>query len=293
MPKRSQQRPLALILNSFLSIILLSVAVQGQTRVARRGFAPEQRTANFFESLRKSPPQQFAFLRAMPKGADLHNHLSGAIYAESYILWAAKKGLCINTATFVLTQSPCTPDMELTPMTAALTDGVLYRQIIDAWSMRNWQYSGQSGHDRFFDTFSKFAPATYDQTGPMLAEVTARAARGQVLYLELMLTPDGGKSSDIGKKLEWSNDLQVMLDRLKAGGIEEAVTQSLKNLRDAEEQKNEILRCGTAQADPGCGVTVRYIFQVGRGSALSPVYAQMTAGFMLIASSSKPPPGGG
>jgi adenosine deaminase/adenosine deaminase CECR1 len=217
----------------------------------------------------------------MPKGADLHNHLSGAIYAESYILWAAKKGLCINTATFVLTQSPCTPDMELTPMTAALTDGVLYRQIIDAWSMRNWQYSGQSGHDRFFDTFSKFAPATYDQTGPMLAEVTARAARGQVLYLELMLTPDGGKSSDIGKKLEWSNDLQVMLDRLKAGGIEEAVTQSIKNLREAEEQKNEILRCGTAQADPGCGVTVRYIFQVGRGSALSPVYAQMTAGFML------------
>jgi hypothetical protein len=30
-----------------------------------------------------------AFLRQMPKGGDLHNHLSGAIYAESYIQWVA------------------------------------------------------------------------------------------------------------------------------------------------------------------------------------------------------------
>ena len=28
----------------------------------------------------------------MPKGGDLHSHLSGAVYAESYIQWAAAKG---------------------------------------------------------------------------------------------------------------------------------------------------------------------------------------------------------
>src|SRR5437016_14073205 len=38
----------------------------------------EQRTARHFESLCKSPPQLLAFLLAMPKGGDLHNHLSGA-----------------------------------------------------------------------------------------------------------------------------------------------------------------------------------------------------------------------
>ena len=50
----------------------------------------EQKTASYFESIRKSPPQQMAFLLKMPKGADLHNHLSGGIYAERYIEWAAE-----------------------------------------------------------------------------------------------------------------------------------------------------------------------------------------------------------
>jgi adenosine deaminase len=243
---------------------------------------PERRTAAAFESLRKSPPQQFAFLMQMPKGADLHNHLSGAIYAESFIQWAAEKGLCVNTTTLVLTQTPCKPNTDgFATMTTALTDGVLYRRIIDAWSMRNWQYSGQNGHDQFFDTFAKFGPATYNQTGRMLAEETARAARGQVLYLELMLTPDNGVSSQLGQTVGWNGNLQSTLDKLKAAGIAKAVTQGIESLRQAEQQKDELLKCGTPQADPGCSVTVRYVFQVGRGSALGPVYAQMVAGFML------------
>jgi hypothetical protein len=40
-----------------------------------------------------------AFLLKMPKGADLHNHLSGGIYAERYVQWAADKGLCVNNTT--------------------------------------------------------------------------------------------------------------------------------------------------------------------------------------------------
>jgi len=63
--------------------------------------------------------------------------------------------------------------------------------MIDAWSMRFWQYSGQSGHDHFFDAFTKFGAATYNRTGRMIAEVASHAARGHVIYLELMLTPDG------------------------------------------------------------------------------------------------------
>jgi hypothetical protein len=253
-----------------------------QATGASRGVTPEQRAAMFFESVRKAPPQQFAFLRQMPKGADLHNHLSGAIYAESFIQWAAEKGLCVNTTTFVLSQTPCEPNTAgFAPMTTALTNGVLYRQIIDAWSMRNWQYSGQNGHDHFFDTFGKFGPATYNQTGRMLAEEAARAARGQVLYLELMLTPDNGVSGQLGQTTGWNGDFQGTLDKLKTAGIANAVTQGVQNLRDAEKQKDELLKCGTPQADPGCGVTVRYVFQVGRGSALGSVYAQMVAGFML------------
>jgi hypothetical protein len=245
----------------------------------------EQRTAQRFEALRKSPPQQLAFLLKMPKGADLHNHLSGSVYAESYIQWAAENGLCVNNQTMTLSVPPpkstCDPKSDQSPASAALTNSVLYRQMIDAWSMRNWQLSGQSGHDHFFDAFGKFGPATYNQTGRMIADAASRAARGHVLYLELMLTPDGLMSGQIGQKVGWDGNTESTLSKLKSNGIAEAAAAGVKALQDAELQKDQLLKCGTAQADAGCAVTIRYIAQVSRGSSLGAVFAQMVTGFVL------------
>src|SRR5216683_1240826 len=249
----------------------------------------EQRTARYFESLRKSSPGLLAFLLKMPKGGDLHNHLSGAIYAESYIQWAADNGLCINTTTMALVAptppKKCDPNSEQPPASTALRNSGLYGRMIDAWSMRNWQLSGQSGHDHFFDTFGKFGVATYNQNGKMIADVAARAARGQVLYLELMLTPDGTTtgvmSSQIGEKVGWDGNFENTLNKLKSNGIDDAARIGIKNLQDAEAEKDRLLKCGTPQADAGCSVTVRYIAQVSRGAALGPVFAQMVTGFAL------------
>jgi adenosine deaminase len=49
----------------------------------------EQRTARYLDSVRKQPPLLLAFLRDLPKGGDLHNHLDGAIYAEDLVDFAA------------------------------------------------------------------------------------------------------------------------------------------------------------------------------------------------------------
>jgi adenosine deaminase len=228
----------------------------------------EQKTARYFESIRKSPPKLLAFLLKMPKGGDLHNHLSGAVYAESYIQWAAEKSLCVNRATMVLTKSPCDSALNQVTASSALSDAVLYRQMIDAWSMRYWQYSGQNGHDRFFDAFGKFGPANSGQTGKMLAEVASRAAKGHVIYLELMLTPDGGVSSQIGQKVGWNGSFENGLTALKQNGIAEAASAGIKALQDAEAEKNTLLKCGTPQEDAGCSVTIRYVSQVSRGAAL-------------------------
>jgi adenosine deaminase len=241
----------------------------------------EESTARYLESIRNSPPRQLAFFLKMPKGGDLHNHLSGAIYAESYIKWAAAKGLCVSSKTFVVAASPCDPGAAQVPMTNAMMDSVLYRQIIDAWSMRYWQYAGKNGHDQFFDAFLKFSVATYDQTGHMLAEAAARAARGEVSYLELMLTPDEGKSSQIGGVVGWDGSAESTLEKLRAANIAEAVTAAVKNLIAAQAEKNKLLKCGTAEADPGCVVTIRFVSQVSRGASLGAAYAQMVTGFML------------
>jgi adenosine deaminase len=302
---------------SLVLLLACALTLQAQGGPSKRSSALRSENAEgaarYFESIRKSPPQEWAFLLRMPKGGDLHNHLSGAIYAESYIQWASENGLCINTTNMALLAPPpptradpnspndvtaygrvnsvpppttgCDPKAGQQPASAALTNSNLYGQMIDAWSMRNWQLSGQSGHDHFFDTFVKFGPATWNQTGKMLAEAVSRAARGQVLYLELLLTPDGTStgvvSSQIGDKVGWDGNPESTLSKLKSNGIDTAATTGIKNLQDAEAEKDRLLKCGTTQADPGCAVTVRYIAQVSRGSALGAVFAQMVTGFAL------------
>jgi adenosine deaminase/adenosine deaminase CECR1 len=273
-------------------MLLWALAGQAQQVKLNALQTPEEKSARYFESIRKSPPQMLAFLLKFPKGGDLHSHLSGAIYAESYVDWAAQKGLCVNQTTMILSAPSATPCDQASgelAVSTALSNPVLYRKLIDAWSMRYWEYSGQNAHDQFFDSFVKFGAATWGQTGAMLAEVTSRAARGQVTYLELMLTPDEGKSSDIGKQVGWDEKfagplpdlLESTLTKLKAGGIDSAAEIGVKKLQEAEAEKDRLLKCGTADARPGCSVVIRYVAQVSRGSSLGQVFAQMVTGFAL------------
>src|SRR3954452_23760807 len=60
----------------------------------RPGKEAESRTAALFDSIRDNPARLVDFLRQMPKGGDLHSHLTGAIYAENYIALAARHNLC-------------------------------------------------------------------------------------------------------------------------------------------------------------------------------------------------------
>jgi len=291
--RRLSQKALFLNIVPLVTLLVFVVTLRAQSAPQARASweVAERKTARYFDSIRKSPPQQWAFMLRMPKGADLHNHLSGAVYAESYIQWAAESGLCVDIETMALLppqqSSRCEndPTSQQPPVSLALTNSVIYRTMIDAWSMRNWQLSGQSGHDHFFDAFGKFGPATYNQSARMLAEVVARAARGHVLYIELMLTPDGTStgvvSAQIGNKVGWDGDFENTLAKLKANGIDAATATGIQNLRDAEAEKDRLLKCGTPQSDPGCSVTIRYIAQVARNAPLGMVFAQMVTGFAL------------
>jgi adenosine deaminase len=280
--QRDPRQTIANVVATLAVLLMCTLGLRAQSVNNRNpGATAEQKTARHFESIRKSPPQLFAFLLQMPKGGDLHNHLSGSIYAESYVQWAASKGLCVTQGTMALSDPPCNQTTGQVPATNALSNAELYRQLLDSWSMRYWQFSGQNGHDHFFDAFGKFGAATYGQTAQMLAEVSSRAARGHVLYLELMLTPDGVMSTQIGRQVGWDGNFESTLGKLKRNGIESAAVAGVKALRDAEAEKDRLLKCGTPQADPGCSVTIRYISQVSRGAASGPVFAQMVTGFAL------------
>ena len=218
----------------------------------------------------------------MPKGGDLHNHLSGAVYAESYLSWAADDTVCLATATMSIVPAPCDASAGRPPAATVLQNSVLFNQAIDAMSMRHWDAS-LNGHDHFFATFGKFGPASA-KTGDMLAEVAARAAAEHVSYLELMLTPDGGVGTAHGLAAGWDSDFANMRDRLLAAGFRDAVVSAARGRLDqAEARERELLTCGTSQPDPGCRVTIRYISQVSRAGVRESVFAQMLAGFEVAA----------
>src|SRR5947209_6239419 len=247
----------------------------------------EQRTSKYFESIRKSPPVLEAFLREMPKGGDLHNHLSGAVYAESYLQYAIDDKLCIDRKALTFVQAPCDESQNRVPAEDALANPLLYRMIIDALSMRDFHpYSepglSESGEDHFFATFGRFGLVSRAHTGEMLAEVASRAGRQNVSYLELTIGLDR-VSAGLASKVGWIDDFDRMREKLTAAGIADAVGEIKKAIDQAEAEKNRLLACDdAARADAGCKVAIRYIHEVYRGTPKEQVFAEIMSGFAIV-----------
>jgi adenosine deaminase len=266
-------------------LVLLIVVWSDATVLAQSAASAEQRTARYFESTRRQPSLQLAFLRDVPKGGDLHIHLSGALYAENLIDYAASDNFCVDRTTAMLIAPPCDDScekyMSKPAIRCAYGDHVLYNSIVDAWSMRNWEAGEESGHDHFFATFDKFSLATSNHIGDALAEAAARAAEDHLQYLELMDTADALQSGQLGTKLGWDDDFARMREKLLLNGLKHIVTTTSQRLDDDENKMRSVLKCGTAEGSPGCGVKIRYLYQVLRGLPREMVFAQILFGFEL------------
>ena len=264
----------------FLPVLFLA---QGLAQVSRAQ-SHEAKAAKYLESVRHQPGLLLAFLQQMPKGGDLHVHLFGAIYAESMIDWASESALCVDRSTSKLMHASCDscePYKNKPSVRCAYQDHVLYNQLVDAWSMRNWHREEESGHDHFFATFEKFGPALENHIGEAVAEVASRAAEDHLQYVELMHTADGMQAAILGAKIGWDDDFGKLRERLLAGGMLDVVASVRSQLDSDEARKKELLHCGTALAAPGCEVAIHYLYQVLRGLPREQVFAQILLWFEL------------
>jgi adenosine deaminase len=250
---------------------------------------PELRTIRAFEAARSSPPDLEAFLWRMPKGADLHYHLTGGIYAESWIRGAAEDGLCVDVASHALVKprvvtdgSPPQPvcDTGQMPAARAFSDQNLFDALVDAFSMRGFVPSpGVSGHDQFFSTFARFDPATHNHSGEWLDEIASRAAAQNEQYLELMETPAFGHIAEVARQVGWHDDLAQLREELLARGLRDDVAAGRAARDEAETAFHSRARCGGPQETPACKVTIRYLYQILRGFPREQVFAQTLVGF--------------
>jgi adenosine deaminase len=248
----------------------------------------EAKAARAFDEARKQgPPALRGFLYRMPKGADLHSHLSGAIYAETFIRDAGEDHLCVDTKAlkFVAAQKgkgSCAAGQ--VEAASVPQDQRLYDSLIDAFSMRTFvPLASYSGHDQFFDTFSRFGGTDKNHLGEWLDEVAARAAAQNEQYLELMDTPDFKEAAALAEKLGFNPDFVKYREQLLAAGIKDSIPSIRARLDQAEARRKEIEHCGQADAEPACKVEIRFIYQILRGLPPEVVFAQVVLGFETAA----------
>ncbi len=176
-----------------------------------------------FQCARRDPNTLRALLLAMPKGGDLHHHLTGAIYPEVLIQLASYQGLCVDLSpdaagdpkfAFQACAAPAAgpqnaADIPLTALTAdckacpasqpasacagsgsipaccLCSSGTLYDGAVNALSMRGVPWGTLQAHDHFFAIFSKLGPATGNKAA-LMAQLRQQASRENVLYIETM-----------------------------------------------------------------------------------------------------------
>ncbi len=251
----------------------------------------EARTAARLEALRDQPPALRAFLLRMPKGGDLHMHLSGAVYAETFIGNAAEDSFCADPTKLVLLPNRGLADGKpvcaegTVPAADALHNQKLYDALVDSFSMRGFQPTpGTSGHDQFFATFARFSGINKAHLGEWVDEVAARAATQNEQYLELMHTPDFAVATRLSQALPAltpGSDFAALRNQLLQAGLRDNIAKDREELDAMERRRNELERCGTPQAAPACQVTVRYLFQVLRALPPATVFAQTVLAFEL------------
>lgn len=220
------------------------------------------------------------FLERMPKGADLHSHMSGAVYAENIIAWASEDGWCADAGYF-LSPPPCDATAGRRPLIEVARDVKSFRDAVDAFSVRNYHRRSVSGHNQFFTTFFRFGAYLPKRYGDILAEVAQRAGRQNVQYLELMESPQMFAAAALGGKLGPSDDLAGLYRKLQEDGLPELVAQARRDYADAMSRKDAVLGCERTPKPAGCEVAIRWLAQVIRTFPPEMVFAQIALAFDL------------
>lgn len=241
-------------------------------------------TAAAFEAARDDRTALRAFLHRMPKGGDLHTHLSGAVYAERFIAWAAQQELCVDLRNFVLAKPQC-DRAGAVPVSDAMRDQALYNRMVDAFSMR-WFLptpAVPTGHDEFFAAFEKFGTVSGSQFVDMTVDQLKLYDSQNVQYVEFMVSSWCPNDRErFVKAVSETTDDASKLAALEASGFGDCVAATRNGVTASIGKITTALACDARNAQPGCGVAFRYILQINRNNSPDEVFVQTAIAAALI-----------
>lgn len=276
-------------LNRVAIAVALSLATASGAAAARTpdtASANEARTAARLDAIAASPPRLRIFLAALPKGADLHNHGGGAIYAEDFLDWAGKDGLCVTTDSLRIAPPPCTAP-NTRPAAGLERNYPLYSNLIDSLSTRGFEEGVNdpkiSGYNRFFSTFDRFFLAAGGRMGDLLALTRQQAAASRVSYVELSTGAEAGGrlaaqmgDSDAVTPADFPALMRKVEPLLPA-----AVASARADYDRFEAKAAQIDGCASGASTPSCATEMRYLYTALRTIAPERVFAHMALGFAL------------
>lgn len=238
-----------------------------------------------FKRIQQDPIALYQFLYKMPKGGDLHNHFTGATYAENLIAYGNKDPFCVTPESYAVT--PATQCQSKLQIANAQANTDFFNALVANWSMHNFVAGQESREDHFFNSFAKFGLLVSKHAAEILTEITNRAGGQHLSYLELMLTSydlslvgaEGEMMAALGRKVGWDKDLPKLREKLISQGLKNIVATIPEHISAIETGMRNQANCTKNNAQPGCNVVVRYQYLALRGLPPVEFFAQLVGAF--------------
>lgn len=236
-------------------------------------------TNRYLETIKHDPSQLYSFVQQLPKGADLHNHLDGAVSPQQLIIYGSKDNLCIDNNDNAIYSKQC-PAASL--LKNIKPDSDKYHQIVKAWSMEDFDYQHMNSSQHFFDTFGKSHLTRAHHRGEMLAAIVVNAKKQNIDYLELMINPDDSIGANLADTMGSSDSFEAMYDSVNQANLAHDVNYVTTDVAHMEDTKNKLLKCNTNNPNTACQVKVNYLYQVVRDQPNKQFFANLIEAFQLV-----------
>lgn len=278
----------------FMSSCCRSSQESSGTGCAARGWTAK--TNKYLKSIEGKEVFLRQFFAEMPKGGDLHNHLTGSVYAETYYDIACADSLTVDTLSGKLYPKGSDNLPNVIPLLPNCIDSphVLKVKLIDKWSIRNFQSNSYDfpQDEHFFNAFGLFSVAT-GRMAELIDELKKRALHENVQYLEIMGTSPSVSDKKMDSIFAQQNYYKETNAKLLSA-IQTADTARMRSVIDSTiriwEQNSAWKNEGTAygkfidsldgKSIADTNLITRYLAYASRNSDPVKVLAQLHIGFM-------------
>jgi adenosine deaminase len=239
---------------------------------------------DYFESIKADPNALYTFLKTMPKGGELHYHLSGGAYPETMLALASQGDYCLDKVTWGISKT--TKHCLGVKSRELLQQPALYNQVIRAWSMKDFVPGDESGSDHFFASFYKFMPLVSAYRPQLLAEIMQRAANQHEQYLEIMILPDNARSTTFAPQgLTVKNFREKSQLLLTNQAFQDNIKYTIDVARELLQKARQSLNCEQNPIQDVCQLTVKFQYYVLREQSVEKLFAQTLNAFAAVSQS--------